>query len=39
LETPSFDRKKLWYEYKISWNKIMKGIEILVLKGFDVVYV
>jgi hypothetical protein len=38
LETLSFDRNKL-YEYKVSWNKIMKGIEILILKGFDIVYV
>ncbi len=24
---------------KASWNKIVKGIGILVLKGFDIVYV
>jgi hypothetical protein len=27
------------YECKTPWNKIMKGIEILVLKGFGIVYV
>jgi hypothetical protein len=25
------------YECKVSWNRIMKGIEILILKGFGVV--
>jgi hypothetical protein len=39
LETLSFDRNKLLYECKVLWNKIMKGIDILVLKGFDIVYV
>ncbi len=34
LETPSLDMNKFWYECKILWNKIVKGIEILVLKGF-----
>jgi hypothetical protein len=38
LETP-FDINKLLYECKVSWNRIVKGIEILVLKGFGVVYV
>jgi hypothetical protein len=38
LETPSLDRNKL-YEYKFSWNKIVKTIEIFVLKGFGIVYV
>jgi hypothetical protein len=38
LETPSLDKKKL-YECKVSWNKILKGIKILILKGFGVVYV
>jgi hypothetical protein len=38
LETPSLDRNKLLYECKISWNRIVKGIKILILKGFDVVY-
>jgi hypothetical protein len=37
-ETPSFDRNKLLYECKVSWNKIVKGIEILILKFFDIVY-
>jgi hypothetical protein len=23
---------------KVSWNKIVKGIEILLLKGFNIVY-
>jgi len=31
-------RNKLLYECKISWNRIVKGLEILVLKGFGVVY-
>ncbi len=39
LETPSLNRNKLLYECKISWNKIVKRIEILVLKGFGVVCV
>jgi hypothetical protein len=39
LETPSLDRNKLLYECKVSWNKIVKGIEILILKGFGIVYV
>jgi hypothetical protein len=39
LETPSLDGNKLLYEYKVSWNIIVKGIEILVLKSFGVVYV
>ncbi len=29
----------MWYEYKVSWNKIVKGIKILTLKGFGVIYV
>jgi hypothetical protein len=33
----SLVRNKL-YECNVSWNKIVKGIEILVLKGFDIVY-
>jgi hypothetical protein len=39
LETPSLDENKLLYDCKVSWNIIVKGIEIFVLKGFDVVYV
>ncbi len=39
LETPSLDRNKLLYEPKVSWNRIVKGIDIFVLKGFGVVYV
>jgi hypothetical protein len=39
LKTLSFDRNKLLYECKVSWNIIMKGIEILILKGFSVIYV
>ncbi len=39
METPSFDRNELLYECKVSWNRIVKGIEILVLKGFGVVYI
>jgi hypothetical protein len=39
LETPSLDKNKLLYECEVSWNEIVKGIKILVLKGFGVVYV
>jgi hypothetical protein len=39
LEAPSLERKKLLYECKVSWNRIMKGIKIVVMKGFGVVYV
>ncbi len=39
METSSLDRNKLLYEYKVSWNRIVKRIEILVLKSFGVVYV
>ncbi len=39
METLSFDRNKLLYECKVSWNIIVKEIEILVLKGFGVIYV
>ncbi len=35
----SFDKNKLLYKCKVSWNKIVKGIEILVFKGFDIVHV
>jgi hypothetical protein len=38
LETPSLDGNKLLYECKVSWNKIVKGINILVLKGFGIIY-
>jgi hypothetical protein len=38
-KTPSFDRNKLLYECKTLWNKIVKGIKILVLKGFNIIYV
>jgi hypothetical protein len=38
LETPSYNENKLLYEYKVSWNKIMKGLEILILKGLGIVY-
>jgi hypothetical protein len=37
LETPSLDENKL-YECKALWNIIVKGIEILLFKGFDIVY-
>jgi hypothetical protein len=39
LQTPSFDENKLLYECKVLRNKIVKGIEILVLKCFNIVYV
>ncbi len=38
-KTFSLDRSKLLYECKISWNKVAKGIEILIFKGFDIIYV
>jgi hypothetical protein len=38
-KTFSFDKNKLLYECKVSWNRIVKGIEIFVLKGFGVIYV
>jgi hypothetical protein len=37
-KTPSFDRNKLLCECKVSCNRIVKGIEILILKGFGIVY-
>ncbi len=39
METPSLNINKLLYEYKVSSNKIVNGIEIFVLKGFGIVYV
>jgi hypothetical protein len=38
LERLSLDENKLLHECKISWNRIEKGIEILVFKGFNKVY-
>ncbi len=38
METLSFDETKLLYECKVLWNIIVKGIEILVFKGFGKVY-
>jgi hypothetical protein len=37
FETPSFDENKLLSECKVVWNKIVKGIEIFIFKGFDIV--
>jgi hypothetical protein len=37
FETPSLHENKLLYESKILWNKIVKGIEIFVFKGFDII--
>jgi len=37
LKTPSLYKNKLLYECTFSWNKIVKKIEILILKGFDVI--
>jgi hypothetical protein len=34
----SFDKNKLLYKCKVSWNKIVKGIEILILRSFGIVY-
>jgi hypothetical protein len=39
LKTPSLDKNKLLYECKVSWNKIVKIMKILFMKGFGVVYV
>ncbi len=36
-KTLSFDKNKLLYECKVSWNKIVKRIKICFLKGFGVV--
>jgi hypothetical protein len=38
LESLSFYENKLLYECTVSFNKIVKGIEILVFKGFGKVY-
>jgi hypothetical protein len=35
LETSSFEDNKLLYECNVLWNRIVKGIEILVFKSFD----
>ncbi len=32
-------KKKCCINVKASWNRIVKGIEILVLKGFGIIYV
>ncbi len=37
FETPSLDEKKLLYECKFIWNKIVKGIKIFIFKGFDII--
>ncbi len=37
LKTPSFNMNKLLYKCKVSWNRIVKRIEILVFKGFDII--
>ncbi len=39
MGTPSLDRNKSLFDRKVSWNKIVKGIRILVLKGFGIVFV
>ncbi len=38
-KTFSLDRNKLLYECKISWNKVAKGIENSIFKGFGIIYV
>jgi hypothetical protein len=38
LDTPSLYENKLLYECKVLWNKIVKGLEILICKDFDKVY-
>jgi hypothetical protein len=37
--TPSFNINKLLYKCEILSNRIVTGIEILILKSFGVVYV
>jgi hypothetical protein len=37
-KTSPIDKNKL-YKCKVSWNRIVKEIEILILKGFGIVYV
>jgi hypothetical protein len=37
LETLSFGENKL-YECKVSWNRIVKGIESLIFKDFCIIY-
>ncbi len=37
-KTLSLDENKLLYECKVSWNKIVKRIEIFIFKGFGKVY-
>ncbi len=39
MKTLSLDKIKLLYECKNSQNRFVKGIEILVLKGFNIIYV
>jgi hypothetical protein len=34
-----FYKKKLLHECKFVYNRIMKGVEIFVLKGFGVVHI
>jgi hypothetical protein len=38
LETLSVEENKLLYECKVLCNIIMKGIEILIFKSFDIIY-
>jgi hypothetical protein len=38
LKTLSLDENKLLYECKVLWNIIVKGIKILIFKGFGKVY-
>jgi hypothetical protein len=35
---PSLDENKLLYKCRISWNTLVKGIESLIFKGFNIVY-
>ncbi len=39
METPSLYKNIFLYECEDSWNKIMKGIKILVFKSFNIVFV
>jgi hypothetical protein len=39
FETFSFNKNNFLYEYNFLWNRIMKEIVILILKGFGIVYV
>ncbi len=39
LKTSLIDENKLLIECKVLWNKIMKRIDILISKSFNIIYV